>query len=109
MYLHDDNVSKDEIKLRYYFELAAMAGRVVSRFSLFYDEFEDKRFDRAIKNLLIRSSCEFIVAVNTVRLLLRKGIATRDQCAQALRGYKLYLDEVRSDQRDRAALFSDNY
>ena len=63
MYLHGDNVSKDEIKLRYYFELAAMAGCVVSRFSLFYDEFEDKRFDRAIKHLLIRSSCEFIVAV----------------------------------------------
>lgn len=97
-------VSNDEIKSKKYLELAAMAGCSLSRYTLVLDEIDAFRFDRALKHSLIASSCGNIIAVNTVRSFLREGVATRDQYAQALRGYQQYLNEVRSDQRDQAAL-----
>jgi hypothetical protein len=37
------------------------------------------------------------------------GLTTKDQYAKALRQYQTYLDEVKSDQRDKAVAHSDRY
>ena len=37
------------------------------------------------------------------------GHATKYDYAKALKSYQAYLSEVRSDQRDKAAAFSDRY
>jgi hypothetical protein len=40
---------------------------------------------------------------------LLRGHATKDQYGQALRQYQEYLDEVKSDQSDKAAAHSDEF
>jgi 3-isopropylmalate dehydratase small subunit len=52
---------------------------------------------------LIAASFGDIRAVNYIRNALIGGHATKDQYAQALKQYQAYLDEVKSDQRDKAA------
>ena len=37
------------------------------------------------------------------------GHATRDDYAKALRAYQAYLEEIKSDQRNKAAEYSDRY
>jgi hypothetical protein len=67
--------------------------------------------DRAIsiRHWLIAASQGSVNAVDTIKKVMTDGFATRDHYNQALRGYQLYMDEVRSDQRDRAAAYSDKY
>ena len=37
------------------------------------------------------------------------GNATKDDYSIALKAYQAYLSEIKSDQRDKAAAYSDNY
>jgi len=37
------------------------------------------------------------------------GYATKDDYGRSLRSYQGYLDEIKSDQRDKAAAFRDGY
>ena len=37
------------------------------------------------------------------------GCATKEDYAKALQAYQAYLDEIKSGQRDEAAVFSDEY
>jgi hypothetical protein len=50
-----------------------------------------------------------IKAVNTIKEAVVKGYATKDHYRQALQGFLLWMDEVKSDQRDRAAANSDEW
>jgi hypothetical protein len=52
---------------------------------------------------LFAASSGEIVAVNSIKEEMSKGNATRDDYAQALRSYTIWMDEVKSDQRERAA------
>jgi hypothetical protein len=58
---------------------------------------------------LIAANDGSVDAVNCTKALMTDGDATRDDYAQALRGYLKYLDEIRSSHRDRAAAYSDKY
>jgi hypothetical protein len=42
-----------------------------------------------------------------LKLLSTQGCATKDDYQQALRSYQEYMEEVRNDQRDKAAVFDD--
>jgi TPR repeat protein len=104
-----DGVSKDEAKSRHYYELAAMAGEVHSRFNLGCIKYNAGNFDRAVKHWLIGASFGDIRAVNHIEKAMINGNATEDQYTQALRCYEQYLDEVRSERRDRAAAYSPEF
>jgi hypothetical protein len=92
-----------------YYEKGAMGGCTSSRVNMGVYEHFAGREDRAIKHWLIAASFGHIGAVNAFRKLLIRGGATKDQYAQALRQYQEYLDEVKSDQRDQAAAYSDQF
>lgn len=109
MYQAGDGVNNDEAKGRQYYEKSAMAGNVTARFTLGCDDADAGNFDRAIKHWLIAASFGDIRAVNNIENVMMEGHATKDQYAQALRGYKEYLDEVKSAQRDKAAAYSDEF
>jgi TPR repeat protein len=106
VYGKGDGVSKGKKKARRYHELAAIAGCVKSRLNLALYERKAGRFDRAIKHWLIAASQGDVITVNFIRSSLSSGYATTDHYNQALQGYQLYLDEVKSDQRDKAAAHS---
>ena len=42
-------------------------------------------------------------------MFFSKGHARKDDYAKALRSYQAYLDEINSDQRDKAAAVRDEY
>jgi TPR repeat protein len=109
IYMKVDGVSKDEANARQYFEISTMAGDVDSRLWLGTDDANAGRFDRAIKRWLIGASSGDIRAVNNIKMTMKVGYAIRDHYAPALRGYKQYLDEVRSEQRDKAAAHRDEF
>jgi hypothetical protein len=109
IYYRGDDVSKDRAKAKQYFEKGAMRGCASSRFNLGIMHAQDGRPDQAIKHWLIGASGGEIQAIDGIKRAIPVGIATRDDYAQALRGYQLYLNEIRSDERDRAAAYSEKY
>jgi TPR repeat protein len=104
-----EGVSINKTKAKQYLEKAAMAGCASSRIHLGNFDAEAGSFDQAIKHWLIAASCGDIRAVNDIKRAMVMGYATRDHYAQALQGYKNYLDEVTSYQRDRAAAYNNKY
>ena len=48
-------------------------------------------------------------SVKGIQQLYKAGCATKEDYASALRAYQTYLDEIRSEQRDAAATFHDEY
>lgn len=113
-YLGDMNdegidVNKYKKKARQYYEKGAMEGCVGSRFLLAGHEYQSGNYGRAVKHWLIAASCGDIRSVNNIKEVTTMGDETKDQYVQAFRGYKEYLDEVKSEQRDKAATFGDGY
>jgi TPR repeat protein len=98
-----DGISKDKTKAKQYFEKGAMAGFADSRLILGGIEYDAGNFDRATKHWLNAASGGDIRAVNLIKNAMAGGGATKDDYAQAIRGYTQYLDDVRSESRDRAA------
>jgi TPR repeat protein len=104
-----DGVDEDKVKAKQYFEKAAMGGFASSRLNLGNFDAQAGSFDRAIKHWLIAASCGDIRAVGNIKRTMDIRKATRDDYAQALRGYKQSVNEVKSDNRDRAAAYSGKY
>ena len=44
-----------------------------------------------------------------IQQLYKLGHATKDDYSKALQAYQKYLDEIRSEQRDKAAAANDKY
>jgi TPR repeat protein len=109
LYHKGEGVNKDKIKAKQYLEKAAMAGSAKARFALGNFDAQAGSFGRAIKHWLIAASGGYIMAVNEIKKAMSDGNATKDDYAQALRGYTQYHDEIRSDRRDRAAAYSEKY
>ena len=102
-------VEIDDKKSRHYFELAAMAGDVDARFNLGLSEMNAGNMDRALKHFMISSRSGDDDSLKRIKQLFMDGHATKDDYAKALRFHQAYLDEIKSDQRDKAAAFSDEY
>ena len=93
----------DEKKARYYYELAAMQGHVHARYNLGAEEGKAGNHDLALKHFMIGVKGGDLDPLKTIRMMFTKGHATKDDYTQALKSYQAYLDEIRSDQRDKAA------
>ena len=107
-YLNGDSVRKDEIKAKYYCELAAMRGDVKARYNLGIFEMRGGNIDRALKHFMIAAGDGSELSLKQIKQLFMKGHATKKDYAKALRYHQAYLDEVRSDQRDAAAASDEN-
>jgi hypothetical protein len=86
-----------------------MAGSAHARFNLGKLDAIAGSFGRAIKHWLIAASGGEIMAVKEMKKAMIGGVATRDHYAEALRGYQRCCDEIRSDERDRAAAYKDEW
>ena len=100
---------EDMKKARYYWELAAMGGHVGARYNLGVDEDINDNMDRALKHWMIAVGFGCRKSLDSIKRLFTEGDATKEDYANALRSHQAYLDEIRSDQRDKAAAFSNEY
>ena len=108
---HDngDGVERDEKMARHYLELAAMEGIAVARYNLGVNEYNAGNYDRALKHLMIAVRGGFTQSVKEIQRMYKEGRVTKDQYANALRSHQAYINEIKSDQRDKAAEFRNDY
>jgi len=108
-YLNGRNVQMDMKKAKHYWELAAMQGHAIARYNLGADEGQAGNVDRALKHFMIAVRDEGNASLETIQKMYSNGLATKEVYKKALESYQAYLDEIRSDQRDKAAAAYDEY
>ena len=102
-------VEVDKKKATHYWELAAVAGSVQSRYNLGSMEVIVGNFDRALKHYMIAAKDGSSDAVGGIKDLYSNEFATKDDYTKALHAYQVYLGEIKSDQRDKAAAADEEY
>ena len=109
-YYNGDGVERDEKMAKHYFELAAIEGNVAARCNLGLNEYDAGNWDRALKHFMIAVRGGDTDSVDVIRELYMDGRVAKDHYANALRSYQAYLNEIKSDQRDKvAAALGDGY
>ena len=102
-------VDIDEKKAKYYYELAAMGGEAAARHYLGAFEELDGNHHRAIKHWVIAAGGGDHDSLKAMQGMYTDGHATKDDYTKALKSYQVYLDEIKSDQRDKVALAGEKY
>jgi len=102
-------VGVDKKKAIHYWELAAMEGNVDASFNLGVVEGRTGNMDRALKHFMNAIEGGYADSLEKVRDLYSWGIVTKDVYAKAQQVYQAYVDEIKSDQRDEAAAFREDW
>ena len=108
-YWYGGGVGRDEKKAIHFWELAAMGGDAASRHNLGSAEGRAGNIDRAMKHFMIAAGSGDHDSLKTIKQMYKDGEATKDDYAKALEAYQTYLSEIKSDDRDKAAAFHDEY
>ena len=104
IYHNGRGVERNVAKANHYFELAAIGGNVLARHVLGCFEASARNWDRAIKHWLIGAGSGYNDSVKGIQQLYLYGHATKEDYTKALLAYQKYLDEIRSEQRDKTLL-----
>ena len=102
-------VERDKKKADHYYELTAMRGAPEARHNLGNSERCAGNWERAIKHYMISAGAGWNDSVKNIQLLYKAGVAMKQDYTKALLAYQAYLEDVRSEQRDQAAAFDDEY
>ena len=108
-YYNGEGVERDAKMSRHYYELAAMEGNVMARHNL--GEFEENagNYDKALKHHMIAVRGGDTRSVKVIQRMYKNGHVAKDHYANALQSHQMYLVEIKSDQRDKAAALGDDY
>jgi hypothetical protein len=105
MHQNGDGVEKDEKKQVYHLEKAAIGGHPRARFNLGCNDFENDRFERAKKHLIINANLGHDRSLECVKDLYAKGHASKEDYAGALRAYQAAVDAAKSPEREVAEAY----
>jgi uncharacterized protein len=108
-YYNGNGVERDKKMAKHYLELAAMEGDSYARHNLGVGEYDAGNYDRALKHHMVAVKGGCARSVKEIQEMYMDGHATKDHYANALRSHQAYIDEIKSDQRDEAAAFRDEY
>ena len=92
-------------KAMHYYELAAMNGDVMSRHNLGAIDGRAGNFQRAYKHLLLSARAGDKLSLENVKQGYINGRVTKEEYTNTLRAYQMSQDEVKSDARDKAAVY----
>jgi len=95
-------VQQDDAKAAEYYKKAAMQGHVGSRHNLGSYEWGKGNHDRAVRHFLISAKMGNEISVEVIKKYFKAGFATKEQYAEALKGYKDAVEEMKSRDRDEA-------
>ena len=101
---HQGHVGKDEKKVWYHLEEAAIGGVPEARHNLACTEFQRGRNDRAVKHLIIAANLGNGNSLEVLKNAYRKGLVSKDTLASALRGHQAAIDATKSLQREEAEI-----
>ena len=102
LYNEGTDVEKDTDKAIRHYETAAMLGHVSSRYNLGCEEENAGNCDLALQHWVIAAKLGHEKSLNGVKKMFMKGLATKADYAEALRGYRSAVEEMRSPNRDEA-------
>ena len=103
-------VGMDKQKAEHYCELAAMEGHAGARHKLGLIEERKGNVDRALKHWMIATEKGYKNSLKKIKCIYSNGHATKDDCySVALQVYEEYLNKVKSNQRDEAAVYDEVY
>jgi TPR repeat protein len=102
-YHNGDIVEKDTRKAIYHTQLGAMAGNILARCKLGCDEDNAGNMDRAYKHWMISANDGCDSSMKAVQEGYKEGFVTKDDYAKTIRAHGNSIDEMKSDDRDRAA------
>ena len=102
MYYHGKGVEKDEGKMIYHLEEAAIGGHPEARNNLGWNENENGNNERAVKHLLIAAKLGYDLAIKQLMGKYREGHVSKDDLDVALRAHKAAVDAMKSPQRKKA-------
>ncbi|EJK74353.1 hypothetical protein THAOC_03972, partial [Thalassiosira oceanica] len=101
-YYNGYGVQQDMAKGVEFLSEAAMKGDVESRSKLGSIEVEKGNLDRALRHFLISAKMGYKNSLEMITKLFANGIATKEQYAEALKGYQDAVNEMKSRDRDNA-------
>jgi len=97
-------IESDVKKARHYFEFAAIGGQVNARYHLGCTEVEAGNHHRAMKHFIIAARAGYEKSFEIVKKGFMAGLMTKDEYASTLRAYHERHKEMKSDDRDKAAV-----
>ena len=97
-----EGVQQDKAKGVQFYEKAAMQGHVDSRYQLGWIEENKENYDRALRHYLISAKMGDKDSLENIKKMFLDGLATKDQHAEALKGYQDAVEETNIHDRDEA-------
>ena len=101
-YSDGNGVQEDKAKAVQFYKKAAMQGHAESRHNLGCDEAGKVNHDLAVRHFLISAKMGYEDSVGNIKKMFIGGLATKEQYAQALKGYQDAVEEMKSRDRDEA-------
>jgi len=105
MYREGKGVKKDEKKMVYHLEQAAIAGVPDARYNLGLVEEEHGRMDRAVQHWIIAANQGHDHSLRTLKDCYREGSVNKEDFAAALRAHQAAVDATKSPQREAIDVF----
>jgi len=103
MYQNSEGVEKDEKKGLYHLEEAAIGGYPSARHDLAGYEWNNERYDRAVKHFIIAANLGYDKSIQALKDCYKEGKVIKDDFAAALRAHQAAVDATKSQQREAAA------
>ena len=92
-YYYGNGIQEDKAKAVQLYEKAATQGHAESRHSLGCDEGKKGNHNRAVRRMLISAKMGHKDSVENIKKIFMVGFATKDQYAEALKGYQDAMEE----------------
>ena len=103
LYYRGDGVAQNQAKGIEHWEVAAMHGSARARDSLGNHECRNGNYERAFQHYSISAKMGYDNSLGTIKNMFAAGHATKQQYAQALKGYQVAVEEMKSTPRGAAA------
>mmetsp|Transcript_19262 Transcript_19262/g.33059 ORF Transcript_19262/g.33059 Transcript_19262/m.33059 type:complete len:314 (-) Transcript_19262:524-1465(-) len=103
LYMKGEGTAKDDCKMNYHLEIAAIGGHPDSRYQLGANEATRRgRIDRAVKHFRIAAALGENNSLEKLKESYIRGHVPKEDLAASLRAYKAAVDATKSPQRELA-------
>ncbi len=102
VYFKGQGVERDKKKEVYHAEEAAMKGNPWARHNLGCIEYENGRYERAVKHFIIAANLGYNDSLKRLKDLYVDGHASKEDYAGALRAYQAAVNATKSEDREKA-------
>ena len=105
IFCYGNGVDQDKAKAIRHWQHAAMQGHPEARYILGIHEGLKENHELAVQHFMISAKMGYQDSLNEIKDLFVKGLATKEQYAEALKGYQNALEESKSPKREEAKAF----